>query len=88
MNVLNEEQPTTITLGDGKEYTLPPINLNTLAEMEDNFECGIDRIMELFAERSATTMRKFLYILLKENHPKLTLKGCLLYTSPSPRDRS
>jgi len=73
-NILSEPKPTTITLADGKEYIIPPLTLNTLIGLEEELNCSIDKVSELLSNRAASTVRAFLFALLKENHPKLTLK--------------
>ena len=80
-NILTEAKPSTIKLADGKEYILPPITLNVLANLEDEFGCGIDKLQEQLTNKSATSLRKFLKVLLQENYPDMTLdKVCKLVT--------
>ena len=74
-NILLETKPTRLILSDGKEYTLSAITLTTLANIEDEFGCGIDKIQEQFTDRAASTSRRLLYALLKEGHPTLTLES-------------
>ena len=72
-NILTEASPSVINLSDGKEYMLPAMTLNVLANLETEFDCGIDKLQEQFGNRTATTLRKFLKVLLQENYPGMTL---------------
>lgn len=74
VNILADEKPKSIKLADGKEYILPPITLHTLANIEDALGCGIDKIQEQFSIRTAGTLEKVTYAMLRENHPHLTLE--------------
>ena len=73
-DILAEAKPKTIILADGNEYTLPPLTLNTLANIEEMLGCGIDKLQEQFNTKMATTLRNLLYAMLRENYPKLTLE--------------
>lgn len=74
-NILAQEQPKGIVLADGKEYTMPPLTLNTLCNLEDALGFGIDQLQTQFNTKMATTLRSFLFALLKENYPDMTLEG-------------
>ncbi len=70
-----------ITLADGKKYTLAPMNLNTLTNLEDEFDCDIEEVqVKMVTGRKASVFRRLLWVFLKEDHPDLTLKdvGCLV----------
>ena len=41
VNILAEAKPKVLTLSDGKEYKLPPIDMTTLANIETTM--GLDR---------------------------------------------
>lgn len=71
-NILNTPEKRSITLG-GTDYQLSPLNLNVLASIEDEFDCGIADLGELLGKRQATTMRKLIYILLKDQYEDMTL---------------
>ena len=73
-NILTEAKGQIITLADGKEYQLPPLNLNTLGKIEEGLDCSINDIQERFNNRMASTLRAFLHVLLKENYPKITVE--------------
>ena len=75
VNILAEEKPQYLTLADGKEYELPPINLTTLANIEMTIGFGLGRLQEKMADETAQTLRLMIYALLKESNPKLELEG-------------
>ena len=75
VNILAEEKPKSIKLADGKEYTLPPIDLTTLANIEKTLGFGMGKFSEKMNSEPMTTLRALSYALLKENHPELTLDG-------------
>ena len=74
-NILAQEKPKTIKLADGKEYTLPPIDMTTLANIEKTMGFGLGRFALKMETETMTTLRALVYALLKENHPELTLEG-------------
>ena len=74
-NILAQEKPKTIKLADGNEYTLPPIDMTTLANVEKVMGFGLGRFALKMETEPMTTMRILVYALLKENHPELTLDG-------------
>jgi hypothetical protein len=74
-NVLAEPKGREITLSDGKTYKLPPSDINTIAELEDVFDCSLGEIIEKLNQRQATTLRQILYGLLKKSYPDLTVEG-------------
>ncbi len=75
INILVQVKPKTIRLADGKEYTLPPIDMTTLANMEQTMGFGLNALDSKLEKEPMTTMRALIYALLRENHPKLTLEG-------------
>lgn len=62
----------TITLADGKEYELAPIDLNILTEMEDEFKLPLS---EILAGGKVKPIRHLFYLQLKEKYPELTLEA-------------
>jgi uncharacterized protein (UPF0216 family) len=74
VNILAQEKPKVITLADGKEYTLPPVDLTLLANME-SLGFGGGKLTQKIETEPMTTMRSLAYALLKENYPALTLEG-------------
>ena len=74
-NILAQEKPKSIKLADGKEYTLPPIDMTTLANIEKTMGFGLGRFATKMEVETMTTLRALVYALLKENHPELTLDG-------------
>ena len=75
INILAEEKPKTIKLADGEDYTLPPIDMTTLANIEKTMGFGLGRFAVKLENETMTTMRALVYALLKENYPDLTLDG-------------
>ncbi len=75
INILTQERPKTIKLADGKDYTLPPIDMTTLANIEKTMGFGLGRFTSKMENETMTTLRALVYALLKENHPELTLDG-------------
>ena len=75
INILAQEKPKTIKLADGKEYTLPPIDLTILANIEKTMGFGLGRLATKLEDTTMTTMRSLIYALLKEEQPDLTLDG-------------
>ena len=73
-SILTKPKGKKVVLSDGQEYTLSPFNLNTLADMEEAFDCDLQDIQGKLAGKTATSFRKLLYVLLKENYPELTLQ--------------
>ena len=73
-NILKYPEGQEITLGDGKAYKLAPFNLNTLAAIEDILDCNIINLDKKLEERTASTIRKMLFVLLHDNYPDLKLE--------------
>ena len=71
-NILATPKGKTITLSDGKNYTLSPFNLNTLANLEEAFDCDMGELQGELSGRMATVFRKLLYVLLMQDYPDLT----------------
>ena len=71
-NILTEEKPKSIKLADGKEYTLPPIDLTTLANIEKTFGFPLRNLGEKTETEPMQTLQLLTYALLKENYPELT----------------
>ena len=60
----------TITLADGQEYKLAPVNLNILTEVEDRFDKSIS---DLFSGSVRVGVYKaFLFARIKRNYPDMT----------------
>jgi hypothetical protein len=73
VNILAEEKPKSITLSDGKEYKLPPIDMTTLANIEKTMGFGLGRLQTKLENETMTTMRSLIYALLKEEQPSLDI---------------
>lgn len=67
-----EPQIHSVKLADGKEYKLPILNLNVMADLEEEFELGLEQISNLLQTRQASSLRKTLYILLHRNYQEIT----------------
>ena len=74
VNILAEEKPKSITLADGKDYMLPPMDLTTLANIEKTMGMGGKKIASQIEAEPLQTIRLFCYALLKESHPDLKLE--------------
>ncbi len=83
MNVLDNPKSKTMILDDGKEYILSPANLYILGELEEVFDCNMSEIIEKLNSKTAQTLNKCLYVLLKDNHSELDIKktGQLIKTA-------
>ena len=73
VNILEEEKPKSITLSDGKEYKLPPIDMTTLANIEKTMGFGLGRLQTKLENETMTTMRSLIYALLREEQPSLDI---------------
>ena len=71
-DIMEEPKGRVITLSDGKDYTLAPFTLNTLATMEEEFDCDLEQLQEKLGGRTASAFRRLLWVLLHETHPELT----------------
>ena len=72
-NILAQEKPKTIKLADGKEYTLPPIDMTTLANIEKTMGFGLGKLQVKLETETMTTLRALIYALLKEEQPNLNI---------------
>jgi len=72
MSVLGTPEKKTIKLGE-KDYQLSPLNLNVLADIEETFGCSLLKLGKELDKRQAITLRKLLFIFLKEQYPEITL---------------
>lgn len=74
--LIKKEKLRTIKLADGKEYTVSPLNLNVMMAIEEEFDCNFSDFGKLLTgkkTKQVTAVGKLLFILLKENHPDLSL---------------
>ena len=74
-NILAEVKPTIIKLADGKDYTLPPIDLTTLANMEKLLGFPLRGLGKKVEDEPLQTLQALTYALLKENYPEITKVG-------------
>lgn len=72
-NILAQEKPKTVKLADGKEYTLPPIDLTTLANVEKTMGFGLGKFTQKMDNEPMTTIRSLVYALLRESYPDMSL---------------
>ncbi len=73
MDILSENKPFKITLADGKEYTLPPMDLTTLANIEETLGSTAN-LQKEFTEKPNTAYRKMWWAFLRENYPDMTIE--------------
>ena len=73
MSVLGTPERKTIKLGD-EEYRLSPLNLNVLADIEEGFDCSIDKVGKMLDKKRASALRRLVHILLKQEYPDMTLE--------------
>ncbi len=71
--VLGTPERKTIKLGD-KDYRLSPLNLNVLADIEEGFDCSIDKVGKMLDKKRASALRRLVYILLKQEYPDMTIE--------------
>ncbi len=77
MDILSNGKDKSITLADGKTYMLSPLNLNLMADIEEEFDCNFEEVSKKFFDKKSkrfVIMRKLLYIFLKKNHPELKIE--------------
>jgi len=73
--ILATPKGKTIKLADGEDYTLAPFTLNTLANLEEEFDCDLEELQTKLTKRTATAFRKLLWVLLREEYPDLKIDG-------------
>ncbi len=74
MDIFETEKKRTLKLADGKEYELPVMNLNTLANVEGTLGFGLNKLQTKVEESPAVTLRNTIFALLKEKNPEITLE--------------
>ncbi len=74
MDILTTPKGKKITLADGNEYQLPPMSITVLADLEEAFDCDIEELPKKLSHKTSTSLRKILWILLKYDHPDMTLQ--------------
>lgn len=62
----------TVMLGDGKEYKLPTLTLNVMADLEEEFDLGLEEISTMLQTRQASSLRRALYVLLHRGYSDIT----------------
>ncbi len=72
MDILTVEKPKVIKLADGKEYTLPVINMTTLANIEKTMGIGGKVLAEKMNTEPMNTLLSFAYSIIHETNPTLT----------------
>ena len=71
--ILGTPDRKTIKLGD-KEYRLSQLNLNVLTDIEEGFDCSIDKVGKMLDKKRASALRRLVHILLKQEYPDMTLE--------------
>ena len=71
-NLLAEEKAKVIKLADGRDYILPPIDLTTLANIEQTVGFPLRKFNEKFESEPMQSLLSLTYALLKENYPEIT----------------
>lgn len=61
-----------VTLLDGKEYKLPCLNLNVMADLEEEFDLGLEEISNLLQTRQSSALRRTLLTMLHPDYPDIT----------------
>lgn len=72
-NILAQEKPKTIKLADGKDYTLPPIDMTTLANAQNTMGFKLHQFASKMDDDVIETIRLLAYALFKETYPDITL---------------
>jgi len=65
------ESIKTINLGNS-EYELPPLDLNVLDAIEQEFDCSVSELGEALQKRQAGSLKRLLYVLLSKKYPDIT----------------
>ena len=73
-DILATAKGKKIKLADGKEYTLSPYNMNMMADLEEEFDCDLSELGDKLKGRRFTTLRRLLWVFLRENYPDMTLR--------------
>ena len=73
-DTLNKKEKKIIITLDKKEYILPSLNLNILTNIEEVLGCGLVDVPKEMAKRQATTLRKLVYTMLRNDYPDLTIE--------------
>ena len=60
-----------LKLGEG-EYELPPLTLNMLEKLENEFDCSTTELAGLLEKKMAGTLKKLLNVMLRDNYPDMT----------------
>jgi len=61
-----------LVLLDEKEYELPIMNLNLMADLEEEFGVGLEEVSNLLQTRQMSTLRRTLYVMLRKKTPDMT----------------
>lgn len=67
-NLAKPAELTQITLNDGKEYELAPVNVNILAEIEDEFDQPFHKVL---GDGRIKPIRYMLWLRLKDKYPEI-----------------
>jgi hypothetical protein len=72
VNLLTKSEPKIIKLADGKDYTLPIMNLTTLANMEKDMGIGGKKLSAILEDSPIQTIQLMVWALIKQNLPTIT----------------
>jgi len=72
MDIMAEEKAKTVTLSDGKEYTIPPFTITLLANVEKTMGIGGKKLKEKIENEPLQSYQLIIWALLKQNHTELT----------------
>ncbi len=64
-SLVAENKPQVVTLADGKEYNLAPLDLNILVEFEETFDGPLS---ELISSGKMKYLRHLIYLMLREEY--------------------
>ena len=67
-----EEQPNKVVLRDGKEYSLEPLDLNIMCDIQKQF--GNKPFATLFKEGDIVPLRYLMWLRIKVHHTDITLE--------------
>ncbi len=69
------KNPKTPTIEiNGKVYTMPLLNANILATIENELGCGLSGLRELFQSKQMGTIRTLAWAILRDDYPELTIE--------------
>jgi len=70
----SKPQSQVITLLNGKEYKLPALNLNVMADLEEEFDMSLEEVGNLLQTRQMSALRRTLVIMLRSEYPDIATR--------------